>query len=122
MAEGDWTGDGFWKSETKGAAEATSAVVAEFLAKAFELKRSALLWSKTEDTVFHLWNDLDGVQINACEFRMSLNEAAQFFAEHGSHERFRRSHPFVGVSFSAALFWMPLCEEWRSAYPFLRGA
>jgi hypothetical protein len=93
-----------------------------FLRKAFELQRAALLWSETKDTVFHLWDDSDGVQINACEFRMSLDKATQFFAEHGSHEQFRRSHPFDGVSFGAALFWMPLCEEWRGAYPFFRGA
>jgi hypothetical protein len=37
VAEGDWAGDGFWKGEAEGTAKAASAVVAAFLAKAFEL-------------------------------------------------------------------------------------
>jgi hypothetical protein len=87
MAKGDWAGDGFWKGEAKGTAEAAPAIVAAFLAKAFELQRASFLWAEAEDAVFHFWGNSDGVQINTCEFRMSFDEATQFFAEHSGHKR-----------------------------------
>jgi len=89
VAEGKWALDAFWKDDSERAAEAAPAVVVALFAKAFELQRAALLWSEMEDTVLHLRNDSDGVQIDICEFRMSLDKAAQFFAEHGGHKRFR---------------------------------
>ena len=87
MTKGDWAGDGFWKGEAKGTAEATSAIVAVFLAKPFELQRASFLRAEAEDAIFLFWCNSDRVQIKTCEFRVSFDETTQFFAEHRRQKR-----------------------------------
>lgn len=74
--------------QSEGSAKTASSIVVAFLAEAFELQRASFLGTEPVNSVFHFRDDFDQIQINACEFGASLDEAAQLLAEHRCQEYF----------------------------------